>query len=133
MGDTGRIVVVLHDTSAAAAAVGIQRADEIVGRRLGDGTKGCYVSGINQVKKFLRSTDRLAVHLDADNVIVPLPIDVVKKTFGTCHFKTNGKSKGDGAIDNYRCALKDMYKKRGVPKESIDSIDSFIVAFLARV
>mgnify|MGYP001331987617 CR=1 FL=1 len=89
-----------------------READAIIDGKIEKSTRSLYAKKNAVLLRWLKS--RYPVHVREDNsIILPLPINIVKKYFAHVTKKKNGKNCAYSTVAGFKSALQDLYASHG--------------------
>lgn len=106
-------------------------AEKIQSGRLKKSSKKTYASGLGQITDFVRVNHPANFSTFTNEVILPLPTDVMLRFFAKSMKAPGGGYKSSSTINGYRSALKDLYhsKKMVMGEEDVIAINDFIKGY----
>jgi hypothetical protein len=116
------IVNIDDDDDEVSEAQDIEDDMEFVSRiqseRIRSTSKRAYVSAQNMMAKFLIEKFPNLWNSTTQQIILPLPRDVVMQMFGSLSRKSDGTLKSHATVQGYKSSLKNLYRERRVEFDS---------------
>ena len=89
-----------------------READAIISGKIEKSTRNLYAKKNAVLLRWLQ--DKYPLHVREDNsIIVPLPVDIVKKYFAHVTKKKNGKNCAYSTVAGFKSAMQDLYSSHG--------------------